>query len=141
MFREILVALKFSPAGLHALDKGLRLARTHGARLHVFHALDYRLQSLSSDNPELLAYRDKVERRFEDEIRPLLDGYADVFFDYAPADPAMEICKRAKTGEYDLIVLGCHQPLKSISMGRIDYVGMTILEKAPCPVLLVPYSD
>jgi len=26
-------------------------------------------------------------------------------------------------------------------MGRIDYVGMTILEKAPCPVMLVPLCD
>ena len=141
MFRDILVALKFSPAGLHALVKGLHLARTHGSRLHIFHALDYRLQNLGSDHPELLTCLEEIERRFEDELRPMMDGYTDVFFDYAPADPAMEICKRAKTGKTDLIILGCHQPLRTISMGRIDYVGMTILEKAPCPVLLVPYSD
>jgi hypothetical protein len=24
-------------------------------------------------------------------------------------------------------------------MGRLDYVGVTILENAPCPVMLVPY--
>jgi len=26
-------------------------------------------------------------------------------------------------------------------MGRIDYIGMTILENAPCPVMLVPLCD
>jgi hypothetical protein len=35
-------------------------------------------------------------------------------------------------------VLGCHQNPEKMCLGRIDYVGMTILEKAPCPVLLVP---
>jgi nucleotide-binding universal stress UspA family protein len=41
----------------------------------------------------------------------------------------------------DLIVLGCHQLTEKISMGRLDYVGVTILEKAPCPVMLVPYLE
>ena len=141
MFNDILVALKFSPASLFALDKGVQLARVHGARLHVFHALDYRLQSLDEDHPDLLACFKEADRRFEAELQPLLGGYMDVSLNYSPADPAMEICKIAKAAKADLIVLGCHQPLKTISMGRVDYVGMTILEKAPCPVLLVPYSD
>jgi nucleotide-binding universal stress UspA family protein len=29
---------------------------------------------------------------------------------------------------------------EKISMGRLDYVGVTILENSPCPVMLVPYN-
>ena len=40
MFKEILVAVKFSAAGAHALKMAVQLAEKHEARLHVFHALD-----------------------------------------------------------------------------------------------------
>ena len=53
----------------------------------------------------------------------------------------MDACRIAKNIRADLIVLGCHQSHHKISMGRIDYVGMTILEKAPCPVMLIPFTD
>jgi nucleotide-binding universal stress UspA family protein len=60
-------------------------------------------------------------------------------FKCLPADPALEVCKLARNLPADIIVLGCHQLSEKISMGRLDYVGITILEKAPCPVLLIPY--
>jgi nucleotide-binding universal stress UspA family protein len=41
----------------------------------------------------------------------------------------------------DLIILGCHQLPEKMCLGRVDYIGMTILEKAPCPVLLVPLCE
>ena len=43
--------------------------------------------------------------------------------------------------DHDLIVLGCHQHGRKLSLGRVDYVGITILEKAHCPVMLVPFAD
>jgi nucleotide-binding universal stress UspA family protein len=50
----------------------------------------------------------------------------------------MEICKLARHNNCDLIILGSHQQAEKMSLGRIDYVGNTILEKAPCPVMLIP---
>jgi len=64
-----------------------------------------------------------------------------VSFKCLPADPALEVCKLARDIRGDLIVLGCHQFREKMGMGRIDYVGMTILEKAPCPVILVPLFE
>jgi nucleotide-binding universal stress UspA family protein len=61
-------------------------------------------------------------------------------FKCRPGDPALEVCKLARRLPADLIVLGCHQLSEKMSMGRLDYVGITILEKAPCPVMLVPYT-
>ena len=138
MFQEILVAVKFSDAGAHALKKAVQLADIHGARLHVFHALDYRLKELAHDDPELIEQRKLAEKRFEKEFRHLLSDYTNVAYAIYPADPALEVCKLANELNTDLIILGCHQRREIAAMGRVDYVGMTILEKAPCPVMLVP---
>lgn len=140
MFENILVALKFSPASLFALEQGIRMARIHGANLHVFHALDYRLQELAQTDPQLIEHRRAVSKRFENELQPLLSDLTDISFEFFPADPALQVCRIAKNIDADLIILGCHQPLRKVSLGRIDYVGMTILEKAPCPVMLIPFS-
>jgi nucleotide-binding universal stress UspA family protein len=53
----------------------------------------------------------------------------------------LEACKLARDIPADLLVLGCHSHKSKMCMGRIDYVGMTILENAPCPVMLVPLRD
>ena len=141
MFGNILVAFKFSAAGLYALEKSVDLARTHGAKLHVFHALDYQLQNRDETDPELLNICKGIDQRFKAELKPMFVGLEGVSFEYFPADPALEICKMAAAVPADLIIIGCHQPFEKISMGRIDYIGMTILEKAPCPVMLVPFTD
>jgi nucleotide-binding universal stress UspA family protein len=138
MFKRILVALKFTPASRTALEKGIEIAREQGAELHIFHALDFRLQELDVSDPK----RDEISRatvqRFETEMKPLLNGSNNATFRCRPADPAMEICKLARHNNCDLIILGSHQQPEKKPMGRINYVGNTILEKAPCPVMLVP---
>jgi nucleotide-binding universal stress UspA family protein len=138
MFNEILIALKFSKAGLAAFRKAVGLAEIHGARLHVFHALDYRLQDLPDADPKLKAAMQEIGRRIDTELKPLMGSLKRVAFEYFPADPALEVCRMANTIRADLILLGCHEPSRKISLGRVDYVGMTILDKAPCPVMLVP---
>jgi len=139
MFAEILIALKYSPAGIHAFETAVRLARTHGSRMHVFHALDYHLQGCAAEEPALIEALEEAERNFKTRLQPLIGAVSGVSYEYFPADPALEVCRIARAIAADLLVIGCHQPTLSISTGRIDYVGMTILEKAPCPVLLVPY--
>jgi nucleotide-binding universal stress UspA family protein len=141
MFRRILMALKFGPASIYALRKGLELARQNDAELHIFHALDYLLQEADENDPRLVEAKKETERRYRTEIEPLLEDLKKVSFKYLPADPAMEVCKRARDLQTDLIILGCHQLPEKMCMGRIDYVGMTILEKAPCPVMLVPLCE
>ena len=140
MFKKILVALKFGPASIHALKKALELARINQARLHIFHALDYSFQETEADDPAFVEIKKKTEALYAKEIEPLLGSLPDVTFKCQPADPALHVCKLAHTLPADLIVLGCHQLSEKISMGRLDYVGVTILENAPCPVMLVPYS-
>ena len=140
MFNNILSALKFSNAGIIALKTAAQLAHAHQARLYIFHALNYRLTGIDPGNPEVIALQQAAEKRYETEIKPLAALANLSSFICMPADPAMAACKIAQELAVDLIVLGCHQPSENVGLGRVDYVGMTILEKAPCPVLLVPYS-
>ena len=141
MFERIIVALKFGPASLSALTKGVAIARLAKAELHIFHAMDYLLQDLENDDPQLIEIKHETEKRFESDVAPLLGDLQNVSFKCLPADPALEVCKMARNISADLIILGCHQLQEKIGMGRVDYVGMTILEKAPCPVMLVPLID
>jgi nucleotide-binding universal stress UspA family protein len=141
MFERILVGLKFAPASEYALAKGAELARTHGAELHVLHVMDLALKSCGEQDPELLACKEEVEQIYSEKIGPLVGGLDRVVFNCRPSDPAMEVCRTAIDIEADLIVLGCHQHLEKKCLGRIDYVGMTILEKAPCAVLMIPFCE
>ena len=141
MFGKILVAFKFSPSGLNAIDLAVRLAKAHGARLHVFHALDYHFKDMDDADPKMNEILTTVRQRIETDLAPRLAGTSEVAIDYFPADPALEVCRIAGNTGADLIVVGCHQTHRRYSLGRVDYIGMTILEKAPCAVLLVPLIE
>ena len=108
MFKRILVALKFTPASRSVLEKGIEIAKENGAELHIFHALDYRLQALDGSDPKLLEINKETRDRFKAEVKPLLNDFNHVTFGCLPADPALEICKLAKRHKSDLIILGSH---------------------------------
>ena len=135
MFNKILVAVKFSTAGAQALELAIQLAKNSRAHLHLLHAMDYRLQP---DHPELIEQQKAIENRIRQDVQAVCSDLENLSVAVYPADPAMEVCKLARRIEADLIVLGCHQRRGMTAMGRVDYVGMTILEKAPCPVMLIP---
>ena len=106
MFERILVALKFGPASMHALEKGLEIARLNNAELHIFHALDYLLQDLDENDPKLKKVKDETEQLFNTEVAPCLGDLKNVSFKCRPADPALEVCKIARNLTADLIILG-----------------------------------
>ena len=141
MFKRILLAFKFGPAGIFALKKSLELARQNDAELIIFHAMDYLLQETDENDPKLIEIKEETRLRYKNEIEPLLGDSKSISFKCLPADPALATCKLARDCKADLIVLGCHSHKEKMCMGRIDYVGMTILEKAPCPAMLVPFCD
>ena len=141
MFNQILMALKFGAASEFALVKGIELARAHDAELHIFHALDFTLNQLEEDDPNRVKMVEDAHRQFDARIKPLLADFEKGSFICLPADPALKTCKMARELNADLIILGCHQLPEKMCLGRIDYIGMTILEKAPCPVLLIPLCE
>jgi nucleotide-binding universal stress UspA family protein len=140
IFNRILIGLKFTKVGRYALEKAIQLAREQNAHLYILHALDYRLQEFDNEDARRVEETREAQLSFEKEIRPLLGDYEKFDFFCHPGDPGLAICKHARQNEVDLIILGTHQRQKNINLGRIDYVGMTIIEYAPCPVMLVPYA-
>ena len=138
MFKKIILAFKFSSACRSALEKAIQLSMENDAELLIFHALDYRLKGMHQKDPELLKITQQMNKKFETEIKPLLTDFPKFQFGYLPTDPGLEICKIARQTQADLILVGCHDEPGKQNITRLDYVGMTILEKAPCPVMLVP---
>jgi nucleotide-binding universal stress UspA family protein len=141
MFNQILMALKFGAASEFALVKGIELAKAHDAELHIFHALDFTLNELEEDDPKRVKMVEDAHQQYDEKIKPLLADFEKGFFICLPADPALKTCKMARDLNVDLIILGCHQLPEKMCLGRVDYIGMTILEKAPCPVMLVPLCE
>ena len=138
MFKKIILAFKFSPACRSALEKAIQLSISNDAELLIFHALDYRLREMDQQDPELIKITQQMEHNFETEIKPLINDFPKFKFESSPDDPGLEICKIARQTQADLILLGCHDEPGKPKLARLDYVGVTILEKAPCPVMLVP---
>ena len=138
MYKKIILAFKFSSACRSALEKAIQLAMENDAELFIFHALDYRLKDKGPQDPELKMINHQMKQKFETEIKPHLTDFPKFEFGYLPTDPGLEICKIARQNQTDLIIVGCHDNSGKQSITRLDYVGMTILEKAPCPVMLVP---
>ena len=138
MFTKIILAFKFSSACRSALEKAIKFAVENDAELLIFHALDYRLKGVNDQDPELIKITQQMKQKFETEIKPYLSDFPKFTFGYSPTDPGLEICKIARETRADLILVGCHDEPDKQNITRLDYVGMTILEKAPCPVMLVP---
>lgn len=138
MFNKIILAFKFSSACRSALEKAIQLSISNDAELFIFHASDYRLMGRTQRDSDLMRLNQRMEKKFETEIKPLIEEFPKFKFGSSPSDPALEICKMAHQIEADLILLGCHDEPGKPSLARLDYVGVTILEKAPCPVMLVP---
>lgn len=138
MFKKIILAFKFSTACRSALEKAIKLAVENDAELLIFHSLDYRLQGMDDQDPELIKVTNQMKQKFETEIKPHLADFPKFKFGYSPTEPGLEICKIARQTQADLILVGCHDEPSRKNITRLDYVGLTILEKAPCPVMLVP---
>ena len=67
-----------------------------------------------------LASPKKTATNIEVDLTPRLVGTNEVAIDYFPADPALEVCRIAGNIKADLIVVGCHQPHRRYSLGRVD---------------------
>ena len=139
MFKRIVVGVKFTGASRNAIETGVQLAKIHGSVLHIVHVLDYKLKRLDENDPERLRIEADSRERFDRELAPLVKELDHVHFESLPGDPALDVCRIAKETGAGLILLGCHQRPDNKPLVRVDYAGSTILEKAPCPVLMVPH--
>jgi nucleotide-binding universal stress UspA family protein len=140
-WRNICCAVDFSESSRLALEEAADLARRFDARLtlvHVFEAAPATATEGLFTPPELIeqmsielsrkleSWRAEAQRRAERPVgQSLLSG-----------DPATEIVRFARDGEFDLVVAGTRgrTGLRHLLLGS---VAEKVVRQAHCPVLVV----
>lgn len=145
-FRTVVAAVDFSPNSARALERAAQLASMDGSELHVLHCfcapwheLHYRAPTPLVQEHEQRQYRDAIERRLAEFVRPV-----------TTRDPALRvrtfclddaghrsgIVEHAQRFAADLIVLGT----RGRSNLRDMFLGTTaekVLKQSSCSVLAV----
>lgn len=133
MIKTLLLATDLTNNSDRAMERALKLAREHGADLHVIHVVE--------------AYKDKVlqvsvTQDIEDLIRTYLDDYTDAKHVkisvqvLTTGEPYAAIAEYAYTIKADLIITGLHGKTKF----REFFAGTTIerlAKMSPQPILVV----
>lgn len=140
------------PTGFAALSRqaavyaGL-LATAFEARLHVVHVVPHSALIVDHSLPAAPAplagpapeeQRADARRRLEGFVRDVLPGLADRTTTFAAIGGVVdELLRYVHDARIDLVVMGTHADgmMKRMIRGSI---GKSVLEGAPCPVLLVP---
>jgi len=139
-FKTILHATDFSDASLQALDQARRLARYHGAQLHVLHVeilLEARYPALA------VAAVTSQRERSEQQLRELLSKAGDdevIQVTVKHPRAAVAIAEYAESNDIDLIVVGSHgySGIDRLLMGS---EARRLIRHATVPVLVVKSHD
>jgi len=142
--RIILVAIDFSEPSDAALDAAIELAKTTGAKLHVFHAFELPIPAVTPYEVAIpAAYLEESRNAAAARLSQAVEraGKAGVAADSSIGDgpAAMAIADAAGEAEADLVVIGTHghTGLKHLVLGS---VAERTLRHAPCSVLTVKQS-
>jgi len=132
--KTILAATDFTPRSAAVTGRAAELARAHGARLVLIHAIDsrtakvHRLRLRKPADPAALA---------ESEILKLRATYPDLDLSchVLQGKPGSLVPKLARDVEADLIVLGLHLVRRVLETVRLTNLER-ITQYAPCPILI-----
>lgn len=141
--KEILAATDFSEGSDGALATAIDLARRTGANLHIVHVLEngadqfpFGLASYA-DRAQLIEAIDReLARRRAWAQRDGVNCQTRVVEDGA----VLGILLAARDAGADLIVVGTHGR-RGIAHALMGSVAEKIVQRAPCPVLTVPFSE
>ncbi len=143
--KKILCPVDFSEPSDHALRYATAFAEAYGSHLTLLHVVELPfLPSYSTAGvPELHFPVDEMQRQCRERMDKLLEEHGnerDTDGDVVVGVPFVEIVKKAKEEEFDLIVLGTHghSGLKHLIIGS---VAEKVVRKAPCPVLSVKHPE
>lgn len=138
--RSILVPVDFSDSSRAGLDLALELAKRFESKvtlLHVWGLPVYAFPEGAMFAPEVVTRLTTAAQDAVDRWKKEISGRGiEVSAISTIGTPADEIVERAKTGSFDLVVMGTHgrTGLKHILLGS---VAERVVRLAPCPVLTV----
>ncbi|GMV27440.1 MAG: hypothetical protein AMXMBFR58_34710 [Phycisphaerae bacterium] len=145
-FKRVVAAVDFSETSARALARAALFAARDGAELHVLHVFDAPWHRLHYRAPEPLApphlqkqYRDALQRRLADFVRPITDthkGLRVLPVCYDNPGHRSGIVDYARSVSADLIALGTRgrTNLRDILLGS---TAEKALDESPCSVLAV----
>jgi nucleotide-binding universal stress UspA family protein len=137
--RSIVVGIDFTPCCAAALSQAIRIASWNRAKLHAVHVVD---TIVAMEWQEALTpFVEEIQEGLVAEARAQWEkfaqdvpGKAGVEFEVAVSSPIMELTRRVRERQADVLVLGSH----GISPGRTPGVLATqCVRRAPTRVLLV----
>lgn len=146
--KQILVPTDFSPSAWTALLDAASIADTYGAWLDVIHVWDvptfaipgemasYELPSSIIDVLSAQAQRRMEEFLGEVKSEGIFVRKARVL----PGNIPRTIVETARTGDYDLIVVGSRH-LRGLKRAVLGSVAERVVRHAPCPVLLATQKE
>lgn len=139
--KNILLPFDGSECSIDAAKYALNMANLTGAHVTIVYCDEWRMHL--SEVPESIIEQIKINRK--SDAKELLKRADGIFANQGPkytletvsGSPGEVLTKRAKSGEYDLIIMGSH--------GHSDIVGLflgsvthKVLNSIYCPVLIVP---
>lgn len=143
--KRILLPTDFSELADHAALFARMLSETHRAALHVLHIRDPLASAVPA--PEAAAgvmvlppSEAELRQQLGLFVRERLSGIqAPVVAEVLTGNRVSEITRYAKEAHIDLIIVGTHARgmVNRIFFGS---VSKSVLESAPCPVLMVPLA-
>jgi nucleotide-binding universal stress UspA family protein len=145
-FKKILVPTDFSPYAHEALGTAADLAGRYDAAITIVHAYEPVAYTLPEGyvmlNPQQHA---DVLTEFSKSLAAakstaLAAGARSVETEQLQGIAASEIVERARSGGFDLIVMGTHGR-KGLSHVVLGSVAERVLRHAPCPVLVVKAAE
>ena len=141
--KTILVPVDFSPATRAVLSAARKLADVTGDRVVLLHVVvppvistDYGL-TLDMMHETLVAFRKTGEQQLAHLEQELATHEVEVSSRQVDGYPSAQILDQARRLRADYIVLGSHghTAIYDLLVGSTTH---TVLQNAPCPVLIVP---
>lgn len=144
-YNNILVAVDFSPAAQHVLEKACAMARLNDAPLHLLHVVEFlppvETTYAPTTSPEWLLNEEALVKSAEQRMAEVSCGSSPetVTREVVIGTPKHEIVRVAAERDIDLIVMGSHG-----RHGFARLLGSTaspVLHNAPCDVLAIRIRD
>jgi nucleotide-binding universal stress UspA family protein len=146
MFRRILVPTDYSEHSRASVEVAVSLAKSVGASVDIVHVLDRPVYSdgvmVRRSGEDQRSLSDLIRENAESEMSAFLAGLAlpegvTVTHRMCSGEPAPRLAEEAKTGAYDLIVVGTHGRAGVLHL-LVGSTAERLIRLSPVPVLVVP---
>lgn len=144
MFKKLLVPLDESDLANNIAENALGIAKRYDAEICIIYVIppipSYMTRYHGKVETAYKEIQNLIENSANDRMKAVAEQYGNrgikVDTKVLKGNPADEICKEAKEGEYDLVVIGSRGigDIKGFFLGS---VSNKVVKQAPCPVLVI----